>query len=253
MPFSVFIIIVEQPTDLIAPKGENAKAKVIAEGENLTYQWYHQLMNSSSWVESGYTGAQTAEITVPVINSTLTRKYKCVITASNGITLETDIISVAIGESQSLPSIKSQPSDCEVEDGETAVFKVVAEGDNLTYAWQTKISPTSDWITTRLPGYSTDTLRVNYNESYIGRQFRCIVTDGNGNSVISENAILLEKMVVDLYKITYDANFGYFIFNSESFAEDCCTVGTYYTINGEFTNEVAVPVTTLLAGSIMAA
>ncbi|MBR2554051.1 MAG: InlB B-repeat-containing protein [Aeriscardovia sp.] len=85
-------------------------------------------------------------------------------------------------------TITSQPSDYTGPVKSTAVFKVVAEGDGLTYQWQ--FYKNDVWKNTTLTGAESDALTVkleSYRDGYI---FRCIVTDAYGTSVTSDEAIL---------------------------------------------------------------
>jgi hypothetical protein len=67
---------------------------------------------------------------------------------------------------------------------------VEAEGTDLKYQWQTKLSETASWGNTGLGGSKTATLSFNAPSAYNGRQYRCIITDGAGNQVISREATL---------------------------------------------------------------
>ncbi len=85
------------------------------------------------------------------------------------------------------------PEDVEAAVGETVTFKVTATGAApFTYKWQTKLVGKTTWQNTQLGGYNTDTLSFPMAAIYNGREYRCIVTDANGNSTTSESAKLTE-------------------------------------------------------------
>jgi hypothetical protein len=62
----------------------------------------------------------------------------------------------------------------------------------VSYKWQYKNASATSWSNTSLPGYNTDTLTVAnlVGSTHNGRQYRCIVTDANGNSIETEPATL---------------------------------------------------------------
>lgn len=86
--------------------------------------------------------------------------------------------------------ILKQPADQTVMAGEKATFTVQAQGDGLTYQWEWRSSSGSSWNTGANEGRNTDTYRVPTAASMSGRQYRCIITDAEGNQVISDAATL---------------------------------------------------------------
>ena len=88
------------------------------------------------------------------------------------------------------PEITSQPRSVTVFGGDQATFSVAASGEGLTYQWQYKNSKMSDFAVTNLAGNKTETLAFNATTAYDGLQFRCVVTDASGNSVVSSAALL---------------------------------------------------------------
>ena len=59
--------------------------------------------------------------------------------------------------------------------GTEAQFSVGAEGENLSYQWQTKASDASEWENASVPGAQTDTITVQATEELNGQQYRCVV------------------------------------------------------------------------------
>ena len=97
--------------------------------------------------------------------------------------------------------IKIQPKNIFIMGSEYATFNVVTEGNNFTYQWQYK-GPTSDWENSTSTGYDTDTITVQGvtgKTNRNGYQYRCVITDANGNQVISDPATLT---VAEELKIT---------------------------------------------------
>ena len=87
--------------------------------------------------------------------------------------------------------VVTPPEDVEAAEGATVTFKVAATGTApLTYKWQTKLVGKTTWQDTKLGGYNTATLSFPMVASYDGRQYRCVVTDKNGNKTASAAAKL---------------------------------------------------------------
>ena len=82
--------------------------------------------------------------------------------------------------------IESDPADVTAPVGGTASFTVVASGDVVSYQWQVSENGT-DWANCE---GAAATLELTAAESMDGYQYRCVVTDVNGDSVISNPATL---------------------------------------------------------------
>lgn len=81
--------------------------------------------------------------------------------------------------------ITVQPSDFYGAEGETAVFKVEAIGEGLTYQWQYKNVGSVIWMKS---GNKTDTLSSPVTSAKDGQKYRCIIKDKNNNSLTSNEA-----------------------------------------------------------------
>lgn len=76
--------------------------------------------------------------------------------------------------------ITNPPLMVTAEVGETVTLDVVAEGYNLSYSWEYNDGSSGDYIKSDDPGYSTNSLTLHITEAMNGREYRCIVIDGNG-------------------------------------------------------------------------
>lgn len=86
------------------------------------------------------------------------------------------------------PNITQQPANVTVYSGSTASFTVKATGTGtLTYQWQERPDEYSGWNHTSLNGNKTSTLSFSASS---GKQFRCLITDGDGYVKTSETATL---------------------------------------------------------------
>ena len=87
--------------------------------------------------------------------------------------------------------ITKNPSDKKVPHGNSATFSVEAFGDGLTYQWQKNnmsLQPTNG---SKFEGVDTMTLTVNDVQIEDIGTYRCVVTNETGNSVTSNEVILI--------------------------------------------------------------
>ncbi|MBR6834797.1 MAG: hypothetical protein IKM72_02175, partial [Oscillospiraceae bacterium] len=151
--------ITSDPSDVTGPIGTYAKFTVVAEGENLTYQW--QYMNSKGvWNNSNATGYNTATMKVKITEARDGQKYRCIVTSG-----ETSVTSgeAAIHVDKPTVKITSDPSDVTGPVGTYAVFTVEAEGDEVTYQWQYKPANGS-WKNSNSTGYNTASMKIKISD-----------------------------------------------------------------------------------------
>lgn len=87
-------------------------------------------------------------------------------------------------------AILTQPAAVAADAGEMAVFTVEAAGEELSYRWQYQRADGTKWFNTTMEGYKTNTLQVAATVARNGYKYRCIITDANGNQLISDAAVL---------------------------------------------------------------
>ena len=85
--------------------------------------------------------------------------------------------------------IETDPTDAAAPVGTDVCFTVAASGDIASYQWQVK-TPSGSWKNSNATGCKTATLEITATAARNGYQYRCIVTDVDGNSVTSEPATL---------------------------------------------------------------
>ena len=180
--------ITENPADQAVKLGTDAVFTVSAEGEGLTYQWQYRSAGKNSWYNSSADGFDTPVLTIPATEKRDGQSYRCIVTDSKGNSVTSEIASISI--LQPTLAIVTQPSDQSMAVGENAVFKVVASGDGLTYQWQYQQAGKSYWYDSGMTGSDTDTLTVPVTAKRDGQSYRCVITDADGNTVISEAATL---------------------------------------------------------------
>lgn len=102
-------------------------------------------------------------------------------TVSNGL----------VGEETNQISINKQPEDATVNKGEQATFTVEATGNDLKYSWQVNYGSGRGFETAYGYGSDTATFKTySAEKDNNGYKYRCIITDGSGNSVTSDEATL---------------------------------------------------------------
>ena len=189
--------IVTQPVDYYGTTG-NAAFTVEATGEGLTYQWqYRTSATSTKWIDSPATGATTASVAIAIAKYKNGYQYRCVIMDSNGNSVTTDVATLVYGSAADNPDetvelkITAQPADFTGMTG-NAVFTVAATGDSLTYQWQYRTSATATkWSNSPATGNKTERVSIAIAQYKDGYQYRCVITDGYGNSVTSDAATLI--------------------------------------------------------------
>ncbi|OLR62713.1 hypothetical protein BHF69_08505 [Anaerostipes sp. 992a] len=183
------LAITSQPEDYTGAVGETASFTVGAAGEGLTYQWQFSNDGGANWRNSSQSGCKTATVSVPITKARNGQQYRCVVTDGSGnrVTSEAGTL---IAAKEAL-AIISQPEDYTGAVGETAVFTVEASGEGLRYQWQYSNDKGVTWKNSSQSGCKTATVSVPITEARNGQQYRCVVTDGSGNSVISEAGTLI--------------------------------------------------------------
>ncbi|MBR5658615.1 MAG: hypothetical protein IKX10_04385 [Lachnospiraceae bacterium] len=184
-----YITITKQPKDVTVKAGQNASFYVIADGSgDITFQWESRKDANSPWTKSAQPGAKTNILSVDAVGGLSGWQFRCTIRTSKEYKT-TDVATLTV-----LPAVTKQPADAYAPAGSTAKFTVTASGKaNLTYQWQSRKDSNSAWSNSGQSGAKTQTLSVAVLEGLNRWQFRCVVTDGNGNKTYSDPAVLLTK------------------------------------------------------------
>ena len=183
--------ITGQPQDVKAEVGSTTSVSVKAEGEGLKYQWQTSSSNGAKWGNTSLSGNNTALLSFSAPATYDGRLYRCVITDAKGNTVVSEAAKLSIGEATGDPIIiNAQPKDATVAAGNATAFIVEAEGEGLTYQWQVSSSNGERWGNTNLLGAKTNALQLMATANYNGRLYRCVITDKNGNTVITDAAKL---------------------------------------------------------------
>ena len=178
-------VITSQPANVYAPVGDTAKFTVKATGAGLQYQWQYRTATGTGWLKCSMEGNQTKTLSVPVTAARNGYRYRCKITDANGKVTYTDAATLTVKT-----VITSQPADWTAPLGNTARFTVKATGYRLTYQWQYKTADGANWVNSTMAGSDTNSIGVISTAARNGQQYRCVITDGNGNKTYSAAAKL---------------------------------------------------------------
>ena len=182
--------ITTQPADKSLLVGSTAKFTVAVTGKStLKYQWQYRKNSSSEWANSGQQGAKTDTLLVSTTAALHGYQFRCVVTDGNGQKSYTRAATLTLK-----PRITTQPVDKDLLVGSTAKFTIAATGKGtLKYQWQYRKNESAEWANSGQQGAKTDTLLVSTTAALHGYQFRCIVTDGNGQVTYSKTVTLKLK------------------------------------------------------------
>ncbi|MBQ5754275.1 MAG: hypothetical protein IIV90_01270, partial [Oscillospiraceae bacterium] len=184
------LAITSSPANATVTAGEKAKFSVAATGEGLAYQWYYKSPTGSSFKQTTFAGNKTDTLTVTTKATHNGYQYKCKVTDANGNEKWSSAAALTVqSSSQPAVTITTQPESVNVKYG-YVYFTVGASREDVTYQWQYKSPAGTSFKSTTLTGNKTDTLKVYGNASRDGYQYRCKVTDGDGNVAYSEPALL---------------------------------------------------------------
>ena len=179
--------ITTQPSNQVVEENETATFSVAVNGRNLSYQWQTSKDGGKTWSNSALSGNKTASLQVLGVEGRNGYQFRCIITDINGNSITSSAVALTVHIETKL---LSQPANQSIEVGDTATFKVKVRGNNLIYQWQASIDGGGTWKNSALTGNKTANLQVIGTDARDGYQFRCIVKDELGNSVIS-NAVKL--------------------------------------------------------------
>ncbi|MCR5206399.1 MAG: hypothetical protein K6E47_15325 [Lachnospiraceae bacterium] len=179
------LAITAQPTNAAVKNGELAYFSVKATGEDLKYLWQYKEKGKSTWID--WTSKTTAEISVAYASYRDGMRFRCVVTDKNSKKV-TSNEAVLTYKSLSNPVITTQPKNATVKSGSLANFSIKATGNSLKYLWQYKEKGKSTW--TDWTSKTTSEISVAFASYRNGMSLRCVVTDKDGNKVISSEAVL---------------------------------------------------------------
>lgn len=189
--YGTTITISDQPANVTAEIGDTETFSVTAStstSSTLYYQWQNKSINGTTWHNSGLSGNQTSQITIPVIESRYKYVWRCKVSVS-----ETDYIytnEVQIKDPTKIYITTNLPLVKDIIYGETYYLEVEAElngnSSGLSYSWQYRryqtedgqpITPTN-WQTSTRTGATSNTLTLAYDNSSVpNHEYRCEIKE----------------------------------------------------------------------------
>ena len=190
------VTITTQPKDTSVAANKTAyfsvEATTTASNKSLKYLWQYKYAGESTWTD--WTTKTTAKIGIAYNANKNGMSVRCKVTDVNGKTA-TSNAAVLTYKADSKVTITKQPKDTTVVVNKTAYFSVeattTAASSELTYLWQYKYAGESSWTdwTTK----TTAKIGIAYNANKNGMSVRCKVTDVNGKTATSNEAVLTYK------------------------------------------------------------
>lgn len=188
-------VITRQPADGEAKMGERYLVEVIAEGENLKYQWYFRNKGAKVWSKSSVRDNTYDDV---MTTARAGREVYCVITDADGISVTTDTVKLVCLPSEQL-AIITQPVNGEAVFGERYCVTVQAVGDGLKYQWYFRNSGAKDWTISSVKDNTYDDVMTAARH---GREVYCVITDLFGNFVTSDVVSLIAIPSAELSIVT---------------------------------------------------
>ncbi|MBR5348921.1 MAG: beta-galactosidase [Lachnospiraceae bacterium] len=182
--------ITTQPAFKTVAVGDMLKYTIAVSGKaKLTYQWQSRKDASSAWTNSGQSGAKTSTLSVATTAGLHDWQFRCVVTDGNGQKAYSKPMMVSL-----VPKITKQPTATSVKAGTKVTLSVGITGKApLRYQWQSCKDASSAWTNSAQSGAKSANLTVATTAGLNGWQFRCVVTDGNGQKTYSNIVTLSVK------------------------------------------------------------
>ena len=176
------ITITKHPVSKNVNVGDIINLSVTATGKNLTYKWQYTI-DGSKWIDSAVPRKGTVQFTAN--KSFNGRKYRCIVSDGKN----TVISNLATIKVNTPLAITENPKSQSTFVGKRIELSVKAEGNNLTYKWQYRKDGQA-WTDSAVEKKAT--VGFTAIKAFDGREYRCIVSDGN-TTMISDSAIIKVK------------------------------------------------------------
>ena len=188
LPVTVFAesapVILEEPSDCYGAVGEEVSTSVVAQGDDLTYQWYYRNKGNSKFKKAKYTTPTYYAVMSDLRDGC---KIYCVVTNGSGKSVKSQTVTLKIPK---YAAITTQPKTVTVAKNKTAKVTVKASGDGLKYTWYVKNKGASKFTKAST---TSATYSVKMTSKVNGRQVYCVVKDKYGKTVKTSTATLKLK------------------------------------------------------------
>ncbi|EFM40244.1 hypothetical protein HMPREF0379_0027 [[Eubacterium] yurii subsp. margaretiae ATCC 43715] len=188
--------ITKQPQGLIGKEGDVAVLEVVVEGGKQPYRYQWQSIPYFGRRDTDYENCTIAGSTTSIIKPAIIFKgmtYRCVITDANGDKVISNDATLKKPGSEFPLRFTKQPQGARGKQGDIVTLEVEAMGGNKPYSYQWQSIPFlvvtgTDYENCTIEGSTTNIIKPAI--SFKSMVYRCIVTDANGDKVISKEATL---------------------------------------------------------------
>ncbi len=201
------LTITSQPQSTTAAAGDEVGFAIGVTGGTAPYTYQLKRTNGTlngAWedvdAETVTTDGVTTLLFTITSNNFLSQDLFCIVVtdaAGNQVTSSVVFVTECVPEVEPL-TITAQPQNATAQVGDIATFTVAVEGGTApyTYKWEYK-SGSFDWTAITgswATGANSDTLSFGVDESEFEYtyQYRCIITDAEGNQVVTDAAWVVE-------------------------------------------------------------
>lgn len=183
------LAITQQPQNVIVPEGADAQIRILADGEDLSFQWQYSDDLGVSWKNVAVTNAT---YTVEATSDCHGWMLRCLVMDEDGNTMLSEAATILV---EGLISVKQQPRSVIAPIGTSSEVSVIAIGDQLRYQWQYSDDNGATWQNSDctnaiMPIQMTNTLH--------GRLLRCLITDAKGKTSTTHTARILAEGVLKM-------------------------------------------------------
>ena len=144
-----------------------------------TYQW--QYLEDGVWVNYNSTVGTDRKLTITVTEKDFVRKIRCIVTDSLGNQITSKEVIVVPKEL----TVIAQPEDVHAELEEQISFSVEVAGGKKTYTYQWQYKARTDTVWENINGGTQSTMPCSVQKYRYHNEYRCVITDAEGNQVIS--------------------------------------------------------------------
>ena len=178
------VIITTQPENFFGTTGGIATFTVKAEGDRVTYQWQRSKDEGKTWTDISGETSETLRVTIQ--SGDFGNQYRCIAKDFMGhiATSQAGKLASSIASQSALDpeyTVINEPDDYYGRPGDIATFIVEAEGKNLSYQWLYQAPGSDEFVYCTSSDATTNTLRVEMTAESDGAQYRCFITDANGD------------------------------------------------------------------------
>lgn len=184
---SASLKITKQPKNLSVRVGSTAQFTVAVTGQGtITYQWQTKAKGAAEWKNSTSTYAKSATFKLAAQAGHDGYQFRCIIREGNNSPVTSDAATLTV-----LPKILEQTSDVTAWEYDEITLSVKADGvKDLSYQWQIKSPNATVWKNSKNASAKKANFVLTVKTEHDGYQFRCIVTDKNGNKAYSGHVTL---------------------------------------------------------------